>query len=129
MRPRRPLGLTATSARIVTVRSLTRGTVVAARCAVADDLLSRGIGLLGRSGLGDGEALLITRTSTITMLLMRFAIDAVFIDRSWRVVRVAPRLRPWLPIVGAPGAEAVIELPAGAAERSGTQVGDVLTIA
>jgi len=96
---------------------------------VADDFLSRGIGLLGRGGLDDGEALLLTRTSTITMLLMRFAIDAVFVDRGSRVVRVATRLRPWVPVISARGADAVIELPAGAAERSGTQAGDVLRIA
>jgi uncharacterized membrane protein (UPF0127 family) len=107
---------------------VTRDTEIAARCAVADDFLSRGIGLLGRSRLEDSEALLITKTSAITMLFMRFAIDAVFIDRSWRVVRVASRLRPWLPVAAARGADAVIELPAGAAERTGTQAGDVLRI-
>ncbi len=111
------------------IENTTRGTTLATRGAVADDLLSRGIGLLGRARLDDGEALLLTRTSTITMLLMRFAIDAVFVDRSSRVVRVASRLRPWVPVVSARGADAVIELPAGAAERTGTQVGDVLRIA
>lgn len=93
---------------------------------MADDLLSRGIGLLGRTRLPEGEGLLITSTSTITMLLMLFAIDAVFVDREWRVVRVAHRLRPWIPVASARGADAVIELPAGTAERSGTQAGDVL---
>ena len=63
------------------------------------------------------------------MLFMRFAIDAVFIDRDRRVVRVAPRLRPWIPFSGARGANAVIELPAGTAERTGTQAGDVLRFA
>lgn len=96
---------------------------------MADDFFSRGIGLLGRGGLDDGDALLLTHTSTITMLLMRFAIDAVFVDRRSRVVRVASRLRPWVPVISARGADAVIELPAGAAERSGTQAGDVLRIA
>ncbi|MBI2983939.1 MAG: DUF192 domain-containing protein [Chloroflexi bacterium] len=96
---------------------------------MADDFLSRGIGLLGRSGLSRGEALLITRTSMITMLFMRSAIDAVFVDRALRVVRVASRLRPWVPVTMARGADAVIELPAGTAERTGTQAGDVLQIA
>ena len=96
------------------------------RCRVADDIFSRGIGLLGRTRLPDGEGLLITRTSAITMLLMLFAIDAVFVDRDRRVVRVASRLRPWVPVAAARGADAVIELPSGTAERTGTQVGDVL---
>ncbi len=60
------------------------------------------------------------------MIFMRFAIDAVFIDRGRRVVRIAPRLRPWWPATLAFGADAVVELPSGAAARSDTQVGDVL---
>lgn len=63
------------------------------------------------------------------MLFMRFAIDAVFVDRGSRVVRVVSRLRPWTPVAAARGADSVIELPAGAAERSGTQAGDVLRFA
>lgn len=108
------------------LENTTRGTLLATRCRMADDFFSRGIGLLGRTHLPDGEALLITKTSTITMLFMLFAIDAVFVDRACRVVRVASHLRPWVPVASARGADAVIELPAGAAERSGTQVGDVL---
>lgn len=61
------------------------------------------------------------------MFFMRFAIDAVFLDRSLRVVRVAENLRPWVPAVGAPsGTDSVLELPAGTAARSGTQAGDEL---
>jgi len=60
------------------------------------------------------------------MAFMRFAIDAVFVDPGGRVVRVAPRLRPWVLVTAARGAREVIELPAGAAERAATQVGDEL---
>jgi hypothetical protein len=63
------------------------------------------------------------------MLFMRFAIDAVFLDRDGRVVRAVSRLRPWVPIVGARGADAVLELPAGTIERTGTQAGDVIRTA
>ncbi len=77
--------------------------------------------------LRPGEGLLITRTAAITMLFMRFAIDAVFVDASWRVVDVAARLVPWVPVRHGRGADAVLELPVGAAAASGTQVGDELT--
>jgi uncharacterized protein len=104
----------------------TRATTLAARCSKADSFFSRAIGLLGRSGIAEGEGLLITRTNAITMVFMRFAIDAVFVDRSRRVVRVASRLRPWSLVTFARGGDAVIELPVGAIARSATQVGDVL---
>ncbi|TME92131.1 MAG: DUF192 domain-containing protein [Chloroflexi bacterium] len=114
------------AARPHAVRNRTRGTVLASRCDVADSFLTRGVGLLLRAGLRDGEALRITSTNAITMAFMRFAIDAVFVDRGGRVVRVAPRLRPWVLVTAARGAREVIELPAGAAERAATQVGDEL---
>ena len=62
------------------------------------------------------------------MFFMRFAIDALFVDRSLRVLRVASNLRPWVPVVMAPpGTDSVVELPAGAAARSQTQAGDELS--
>ena len=60
------------------------------------------------------------------MLLMRFPIDAVFLDRNGRVVRAAAHLRPWVPMVAAPGAAEVVELRAGTIATSGTQAGDDL---
>ena len=60
------------------------------------------------------------------MWLMRFAIDAVFVDRAGRVVRVAERLPPWRTAIVARGAAEVIELPAGTATATRTQAGDEL---
>ena len=60
------------------------------------------------------------------MLFMRFAIDAVFLDRAGRVMRTAPGLRPWILSTAARGAEEVVELPAGTVEATRTQVGDDL---
>jgi len=88
--------------------------------------VSRGVGLLLRSSLEPGEGLRITKTSSITMWLMRFAIDAVFVDKAGRVVRVVERLAPWRTAVFARGAAEVIELPAGTAATTRTQAGDEL---
>lgn len=60
------------------------------------------------------------------MWFMRFAIDAVFVDKGGRVVRVAARLAPWRTAVFASGAADVIELPAGTAAETRTQAGDEL---
>lgn len=61
------------------------------------------------------------------MWLMRFPIDAVFIDRSGRVVRVAADVPPWRFAIAARGARDVLELPAGTAARTNTQVGDEIS--
>jgi uncharacterized membrane protein (UPF0127 family) len=95
---------------------------------VADSFFSRAFGLIPRARLRDGEGLLITKTSSITMFFMRFPIDAVFIDRTGHVVRVAADLPPWRLATMARGARDVVELPAGTAARTGTQAGDELVL-
>lgn len=101
------------------------GTVVCARCGIADTPLLRMRGLLGRSSLAPDEGLLIRPTGSIHMLFMRFAIDVVFCDRDLRVVAIRRGLRPWR-FAAARGAHSVVELAAGAA--SALDVGDRLTI-
>jgi uncharacterized membrane protein (UPF0127 family) len=60
------------------------------------------------------------------MWLMRFSIDAVFLDSRGRVLRVAERLPVWRLAAAAKGARDVLELPAGTAARTATQAGDEL---
>ena len=60
------------------------------------------------------------------LCFMRFAIDAVYIDRDYRILKVVTHLRPWLGLSWCPGAWGVIELPAGAAQQYGLQPGQVL---
>jgi uncharacterized membrane protein (UPF0127 family) len=110
--------------RIATLRR-EDGTVVCARCAIADAPLTRMRGLLGRSSLEPDEGLLIRPAGSIHMLFMRFAIDAVFCDRELCVVAVRRDLRPWR-FAAARGARVVVELPVGAA--SGLEVGDRLRL-
>ena len=104
------------------------GSVVCERCEVADSVLTRMKGLLGRSSLGTGEGLLIRPASSIHMFFMRFPIDAVFLDRTLRVIGIAESLRPWR-VAGRRGARAVLELPAGEAARRGLRPGERLVLA
>ena len=58
---------------------------------------------------------------------MRFAIDAVWVDRELNVVGVSSAIPPWR---AAPckGAKGVVELAAGEAERRGVKPGDRLAL-
>jgi uncharacterized protein len=103
------------------------GAVVCERCVVADSFWTRLKGLLGRRELPSGEGLLIVPTNSIHMFFMRFAIDAVFLDRELRVLAVVADLRPWRMAVRR-GARSVLELPAGEAARRGVETGDVLRL-
>jgi uncharacterized protein len=103
------------------------GTVVCERCLLAETPLARLRGLLGRSGLASGEGLLLRPAGSIHTAFMRFSIDAVFLDRADRVVKVAAALRPWRAAV-CRGARSVLELPAGEAARRGLRPGVSITL-
>lgn len=105
------------------LRDRTTGAVVVERVEEAGDFIGRGVGLLGRARLEPGTGLWIHPCRSIHMFGMRFAIDAVFLDRRHRVVRVVPDLRPWRlgPFVWR--AASVVELPAGHAAAVGLAPG------
>src|SRR5438128_1091109 len=90
------------------------GTVVCERCFVADRPLARMKGLLGRSELAGDEGILIRPCNSIHTLFMRFAIDAIFVDRNGTVLKITAHVKPWR-TAWARRAHAVIELAAGEA--------------
>jgi uncharacterized membrane protein (UPF0127 family) len=57
---------------------------------------------------------------------MSFAIDALYLDRNNRVVRMYQRLRPGRIAAVSLRARSILELPAGTLSRTQTEVGDVL---
>ena len=80
------------------------------RCVVADSAWTRTKGLLGRASLDEDEGILLRPGGSIHMFFMRFPIDAVFLDREQRVLRVAADLKPWR-MASKRGAKAVLECP------------------
>ena len=99
------------------------GSAVCEKCVIADNPVSRLVGLLGRSELEIGEGLLMRPAFSIHTSFMRFPIDAVFLDKELSVIRVAPKLKPWRAAAKA-GAHAILELPAGETKRRDIQVLD-----
>lgn len=104
----------------------TRGTVLAERAAIAETPHARRRGLLGTDSLGDGAGILILPCRQVHTFGMRYPIDVIFIDDSWKVKRIACRMKPrrLSPIV--PASRAVLEIPAAKAEETGTRVGDII---
>ncbi|MEW6554489.1 MAG: DUF192 domain-containing protein [Actinomycetota bacterium] len=112
--------------REVRLVNLTRGTVLAERAAVAETPASRRRGLLGTEALLPGSGLLIVPCRQVHTFGMRYAIDVVFVDEAWNVLKVVRGMKPGR--LGAPSikARAALELPAGRAAETGTLVGDML---
>jgi uncharacterized membrane protein (UPF0127 family) len=104
------------------------GAVVATSCEVARTFVARFLGLMGRASLPPGGALWIEPCSSIHMMFMRFRIDAVFVDASGVVLKVSPRVLPWIGLAACHGARATIEVEAGAAARVKLAPGDHLVL-
>ena len=107
------------------ISNLTRKTVLAERVEVADRGAKRRKGLLGRDGLGAGEALWIVPCESVHTFGMRFAIDLVYVDRKLRVRKVRSGVPPWR-LSACFSAHSVIELASGAARASRIEPGDTL---
>jgi uncharacterized membrane protein (UPF0127 family) len=115
--------------RLVRITNETRGTLVAERVRVAQGLFEVIFGLHLLPRLEPSEGLLLSGATTIDTTFMSYPIDLIFLDRSRRVTRVVPNLRPWRMVWGAHGGRDCLELPAGALKETGTRPGDQLTLA
>jgi len=104
--------------------NITRNIVLADNAAMADTALTRLKGLLGRNGLKKGEALVIRPSNSIHMFFMRFAIDAVFVDKRNHVIAVRKNIQPWSVSPVFWKSFYLIELAAGVIDSTGTSTGD-----
>jgi uncharacterized membrane protein (UPF0127 family) len=103
------------------------GSVVANHLELAADPKTRNRGLLGRSELAAGSAMIIAPCNAVHTFFMQFTIDVVFVDRQGAVLKLCPHLKPWR--IGAVlGGFAAIELTAGAIAGSKIVRGDTLKL-
>lgn len=108
--------------------NLTRNFLLADKVSLAENFFSRTKGLLGKKSLAENEALIIKPCNSIHTLFMRFAIDAVFLDRQNKVVALKENMEPFgfTPIYWK--AYLVIELPSHTISRSLVQINDQIQL-
>jgi uncharacterized protein len=116
------------STRQVFVYNKTKETFLAFRVNVADSIMGRLIGLLGRRSLRPDSGVWIVPANAIHTIGMLFSFDLVMIDKNFRVVSLKELVKPCRVILPKLSAESVIELPAHTIFRSRTEVGDELVI-
>lgn len=80
---------------------------------VADNFISRTIGLLSKKALNKGEGLIIKSCNSIHTFFMKFAIDVLFVDKNNRVIALYENVKPWRVLPIHLSASYVIELEAG----------------
>lgn len=114
--------------RHVFVYNKTRETFLAFRVGVADSIVGRLVGLLGRRSLPPDSGVWIVPSNAVHTIGMLFSFDLVLIDKDYRVVGLRELVRPFTVTWPNQHAESVLELPAHSIFRSRTQIGDQLLI-
>ena len=104
-----------------------RGSVLASETRLAGTSKARRHGLRGETALDQGQGLWIVPCEAIHTFGMKMPIDSVFLDKELRVRGLRNNLKPRR-IAACLRAHSVLELPAGAVERSGTAIGDRLRV-
>ena len=72
----------------------------------------RARGLVGRDALAPHQGLLLRRCRSIHTFGMRFAIDAILLDRDARVLAIVP-MPPWRVLLPRPRVRHILEVAAG----------------
>jgi uncharacterized membrane protein (UPF0127 family) len=109
------------------LRNERTGAVLATSIQTAFDSASRRTGLLKHDAFPQGHALIIAPSNAVHTFFMRFAIDLAFVAKDGRVVKARADVPAWR-LAGALRAFAVVELPAGTLDRTGTVRGDRLLV-
>ena len=90
---------------------------------IADSFFSRLAGLMFQKKLPQGTGLLLAPCNSVHMCFMRFAIDVIYIDKDYNILKIVNNIRPWIGLSMCTKAWATLEMTAGEAERSGFEVG------
>jgi uncharacterized protein len=108
----------------------TRTTYLATDLLIARTHWSRFRGLMATdsSRFTRGQGLWINPSHGIHTFAMRFAIDAVYLDRERIVIHIEEDLKPWRMAAVRIQAASVLELPTGTVRESQTVVGDQVDI-
>jgi uncharacterized membrane protein (UPF0127 family) len=112
----------------VYVYNQTKETFLAFQVKVADSVLTRMAGLLGKRSLEPEGGVWIVPCNFIHTFGMLFSIDVVLLDKDFKVVGLHELLRPFSITRPYFRAESVIELPPHTIFKSGTTVGDQFVI-
>jgi len=110
------------------ITNTTRGTVLAASARKAEGFLARGRGLMFSATLPEGSGLVIEPCSSVHMFFMRYPLDVLFLDKEGRVLFMYKGIKPWRMGRVVRGARTAVELPVASIERSGTEVGDQVSL-
>jgi uncharacterized protein len=89
-----------------------------ARVNLVDGFVAQGIGVLGMRRLPVGTGIVMPGVASIHTFFVSFALDILFFDRSFVLMKAVAAVPPWRPLVRCAGAYYTVELGAGTIDRS-----------
>ena len=95
---------------------------------VPTTFLKRTLGLMGQKALEEGAALMITRCGSIHTHFMRFAMDAIFVDKDLKVQSIYKNIKPWRFVFAGPTSYSVIEFTSDYFDYRKIRLGDQLSV-
>ena len=93
---------------------------------IADSFFSRLAGLMFQKKLPQATGLLLAPCNSVHMCFMRFAIDVVYLDKEYEIIKVVKNIRPWVGLSMCSKAWATLELASGEADRCRLEAGKKL---
>ncbi len=104
----------------------TRNVLLIAQGRLANTFWTRLRGLLGAAPLQKGEGLILAGEKSIHTLFMGFAIDVVYLDKNYKIIRIDPNMVPYRLGPFITQSAYVLEMPVGTIAYTASQVGDQL---
>jgi uncharacterized membrane protein (UPF0127 family) len=106
----------------------TQNKILLDKMEVANTLVSRMKGLIGKEKIESGYGLWIKKCNSIHTFLMSFPIDVIFVDKNLKVKKCIEQIEPNKIVWPIFGASSVIELKSGFLSEHKTQIGDQLHV-
>lgn len=95
---------------------------------IANTFFTRLAGLMFQKKLSQGTGLLLVPCNSVHMCFMRFAIDVIYLDKEYNILKVVKNLKPWIGLSFCSYAWATLEMTAGEAERCGLKDGGKISM-
>jgi uncharacterized protein len=110
------------------VVNLTNGAELVNQLATADTFFTRLKGLMFSKDLPAGHGLIIQPCQSIHTFFMNYPIDVIYLSNELEIVGLDETIKPGTVGKFHKQSQSVLELPAGTIQKTGTQIGNYLTI-
>lgn len=109
------------------IKNITQGTIIAKKCRVCSNFITRSIGLMfSKKPVPTVLAFKRESNASIHMFFVKHFLDVLFLNDQWEVIELVQGLAPNSVYKPKKKAMFVIELPEGSIQKSKTKLKDII---